>query len=119
MPASLGPAYRHTLTAKLPLIHYARGTTYVWAGLFIAINLAFGKWLKLLEVIVGQIVLIYLPLGGMGELYFHNNIMAKDSAAVKQARIQQSIAEIGECQSICQTIDAIFSFTFNFSRCSC
>ena len=93
MPAALAVGFAHTQTTKLPLVHYARGVTYAWALLFIAVCLAHGKAAQLAEVLVGQIVGCYLLIGALGEIYFHRRFLSGDKA-VRQRRYRQSIEEI-------------------------
>ena len=93
MPSALGLSYTHTLTTKTPLKHYERKITYGWAFAWIGLCLAFGKGSQLVEVVIGQIVFCYLLVGGLGELYFHRNLIANDKA-LKSQRYRQSLQEI-------------------------
>jgi len=90
---SLGLSYSLTQTSKVPLAHYMRGTTYLWAVTFIYINHASGKADKLLETLLGQMG-IYLILGTLGELFFHRSILKTADKAVRERRYAQSLQEI-------------------------
>ena len=93
MFAALLHVYKSTFTSKIPLADYMRATTYLWALLFIAIDVAFGKTGQLLEVFVGQIMVCYLLVGTLGEVYVHRKVIADDGAA-KARRYEQSMQEI-------------------------
>ena len=93
MFAALLHVYKSTFTSKIPLADYMRATTYLWALLFIAIDVAFGKTGQLLEVFVGQILVCYLLVGTLGEVYVHRKVIADDGAA-KARRYEQSLQEI-------------------------
>lgn len=124
MLLALAHAYKATFTSKLPLAHYMRWATYAWALLFIAIDVVFGKTAQLIEVFVGQIVVCYLIVGTLGELYYHRTII-KDDAVAKDKRYKQSLQEIivavealvGVCAFSCcayELVDPIFNPHFGY-----
>lgn len=94
MPAALARSFAHTYTSKIPLLHYQRATTYLWALVWIGVDLAFGKGSALVEVLVGQILFCYLLVGSLGELYFHRRVLTTDDKVIKERRYRQALQEI-------------------------
>jgi hypothetical protein len=93
MPSALAHDFKHTSTTKLPLKHYGRSATYAFACGMVAFNLYHGQAAKLAEVLLGQIVLCYLLVGSLGELYHHKSLI-HDDKTMKQRRWEQSRQEI-------------------------